>query len=45
MKDYEALKVFERELEQSKLFTLAEAPPETPQFTMRLTLVASEEPS
>lgn len=45
VKDYEALKVFERELEQSKLFTLAEAPPETPQFTMRLTLAHSEEPS
>lgn len=45
VKDYEALKVFERELEQSKLFTLAEAPPETPQFTMRLTLVNNEEQS
>jgi Tfp pilus assembly PilM family ATPase len=44
VKDYEALKVFERELEQSQLFTMAEAPPETPRFTMRLTLVNSEEP-
>lgn len=44
-KRYEALKVFERELEQSKMFNLAEAPPETPQFTMRLTLVNKEEPS
>lgn len=43
VKDYEALKVFERELEQSKLFTLTEAPPETPQFTMKLTLTNSEE--
>lgn len=42
-KRYEALKVFERELEQSKRFALAEAPPETPQFTMRLTLVNGEE--
>src|SRR5205814_9243936 len=43
VKDYEALKIFERELEQSKLFTLAEAPPETPQFTMRLVLTNNEE--
>jgi type IV pilus assembly protein PilM len=45
VRDYSALKIFERELEQSKLFTLAEAPPETPEFTMRLTLTNSEEPS
>lgn len=43
VKDYEALKTFERELEQSQLFAVTEAPPETPQFTMRLTLVNKEE--
>lgn len=42
-KRYEALKVLERELEQSPLFTFAEAPPETPEFTMRLTLVSNED--
>ena len=44
-KRYAALKVLERELDQSALFTFAEAPPETPEFTMRLTLVSSQEPS
>jgi len=43
VKDYPALKVLEREIEQSPLFTFAEAPPETPQFTLRLTLVSNEE--
>ena len=45
VKDYQALKVLERELDQSALFTFAEAPPETPEFTMRLTLVNNQEPS
>ncbi len=45
VKDYPALKVLEREIEQSPLFTFAEAPPETPQFTLRLTLVSNEEQS
>ena len=42
---YDALKILERELEQSTLFMFAEAPPETPEFIVRLTLVNKEEQS
>jgi len=44
VRDSEALKEFERELEQSKILRPIESP-EMPQFTMKLTLVGNEEPS
>jgi Tfp pilus assembly PilM family ATPase len=44
VRDSDALKVFERQLEQSKMLRPLESP-EIPQFTMRLTLVGNEEPS
>jgi len=44
VRDSDALKVFERQLEQSKILRPIESP-EVPQFTMRLTLVGNEEPS
>ncbi|HJZ24089.1 MAG TPA: hypothetical protein VJ201_06550, partial [Candidatus Babeliales bacterium] len=44
VRDHDALKVLERELEQSKMLRPLESP-ETPQFTMKLTLATgSEEP-
>lgn len=44
VRDHDALKVLERELEQSKMLRPIESP-ETPQFTMKLTLInGSEEP-
>ena len=42
VRDHDALKVLERELAQSKLFSSIE-PQDNPQFTMRITLATSNE--
>ena len=42
VRDHDALKILERELSQSKLFSFVE-PQDNPQFTMRITLATSNE--
>jgi Tfp pilus assembly PilM family ATPase len=42
VKDFEALKLLEKELRSSKLFSIVE-PQDTPQFTMKITLAPTQE--